>query len=125
VVQSQPRQIVHETLSQKNPSHKRAAGVAQDVGPEFKPQYCKKKKKCRLGIESSLADSDLIGCHNIDIFCVIFPPQLDYKLFKGRLIIVLYFLSCTMLDTYYEPLTSIQCLYLTKVCLHRGSTAYD
>jgi hypothetical protein len=24
---------------------KRAGGVAQGVGPEFKPQYCKKKKK--------------------------------------------------------------------------------
>jgi hypothetical protein len=24
---------------------KKAGGVAQDVSPEFKPQYCKKKKK--------------------------------------------------------------------------------
>jgi hypothetical protein len=24
---------------------KRAGGVAQDIGPEFKPQYCQKKKK--------------------------------------------------------------------------------
>jgi hypothetical protein len=30
---------------EKNPSQKRAGGVAQGVGPEFKPQYCKKKKK--------------------------------------------------------------------------------
>jgi hypothetical protein len=47
---SQPVQIVHETLSQKNPSQKRAGGVAQSVGHEFKPQYRKKKKnktKCR------------------------------------------------------------------------------
>jgi hypothetical protein len=29
----------------KNPSQKRAGGVAQGVGPEFKPQYCQKKKK--------------------------------------------------------------------------------
>jgi hypothetical protein len=29
----------------KNPSQKRTGGVAQGVGPEFKPQYCKKKKK--------------------------------------------------------------------------------
>jgi hypothetical protein len=27
----------------KNPSQKRAGGVAQGVGPEFKPQYRKKK----------------------------------------------------------------------------------
>jgi hypothetical protein len=47
-VRSQVRQIVHETLSQKSPSQKRAGGVAQSVGPEFKPQYHKKKKKCPM-----------------------------------------------------------------------------
>jgi hypothetical protein len=45
VFQSQLVQIVCETLSQKNPSQKRADGVAQ--GPEFKPQYQKKKKRKR------------------------------------------------------------------------------
>jgi hypothetical protein len=45
VVQSQPGQIVHETLSQKTPHKNRAGGVAQGEGPEFKPQYCKKKKR--------------------------------------------------------------------------------
>jgi hypothetical protein len=44
-VQSQPGQIVHETLPRKKTFTKRAGGVAQGVGPEFKPQYCKKKKK--------------------------------------------------------------------------------
>jgi hypothetical protein len=29
---------------EKNSSPKRAGGVAQDVGPELKPQYHKKKK---------------------------------------------------------------------------------
>jgi hypothetical protein len=29
---------------EKSPSEKRAGGVAQGVGPEFKFQYCKKKK---------------------------------------------------------------------------------
>jgi hypothetical protein len=45
-VQSQSRQIVWETLSwkKKNPSQKRAGGVAQGIGPEFKLQYHKKKK---------------------------------------------------------------------------------
>jgi hypothetical protein len=47
-VQSQPRQIVLKTLSQKNPPCKRAHGVVQGLGPEFKPQYSKKKKK-KLG----------------------------------------------------------------------------
>jgi hypothetical protein len=39
-VQSQPGQIVRETLSQKTHHKKRAGGVAQSEGPEFKPQYC-------------------------------------------------------------------------------------
>jgi hypothetical protein len=45
MVQSQPRQIVCETLSRKNPSQKRACGVVQVIGPEFSLQYHKKKKK--------------------------------------------------------------------------------
>jgi hypothetical protein len=36
---SQPGQIVHETLSQKNPSQKRADRVAEGVGPESKLNY--------------------------------------------------------------------------------------
>jgi hypothetical protein len=28
----------------KTPSQKRARGVAQDIGPEFKTQYCKVNK---------------------------------------------------------------------------------
>jgi hypothetical protein len=32
-------------ISKKNPSQKRTGGVTQGIGPEFKPQYCKKKKK--------------------------------------------------------------------------------
>jgi hypothetical protein len=38
-VQSQPGQIVHETLSQKYPTQKRDLRVAHSVGLEFKPQY--------------------------------------------------------------------------------------
>jgi hypothetical protein len=44
MVESQTRQIVCETLSQKTPSQKGAGGVAQDVGPEFKPQDRKKNQ---------------------------------------------------------------------------------
>jgi predicted PP-loop superfamily ATPase len=50
MVRSQPGQIVCETLAQKkkkNPSQKRAGGVIQGVGPEFKPQVLQKKKKNR------------------------------------------------------------------------------
>jgi hypothetical protein len=35
----QPGHIVHKILSQNNPSQKRAGGVAQGIGPEFKPWY--------------------------------------------------------------------------------------
>jgi hypothetical protein len=46
VVRSQLGQIVDEILSGKKPITKnRAGGVAQGEGPEFTPQYCKKKKK--------------------------------------------------------------------------------
>jgi hypothetical protein len=47
MVGSQPRQIVRETLSRKKkPITKK--GLVQGVDPEFKLQYCKKKKKRRL-----------------------------------------------------------------------------
>jgi hypothetical protein len=45
---SQPGQIVGETLSQKNPSQKKEGGVAQGVGPKFKPQYHKKQNKTEV-----------------------------------------------------------------------------
>jgi hypothetical protein len=48
LVRSQSRQIIHETLSQKYPVP-RTGGVAQGVGPEFKSQYRKKKKKKEKG----------------------------------------------------------------------------
>jgi hypothetical protein len=51
-VWSLPGQIVCETLSQKKSLHKkRAGGVAWDVGPEFKPQCWKKKKKAKKKIQ--------------------------------------------------------------------------
>jgi hypothetical protein len=58
-VRSQPSKIVCKTLAyqivcktlslkkKKKPSQKRAGGVAQDVGPEFKPSTTKKKKKSK------------------------------------------------------------------------------
>jgi hypothetical protein len=47
VVQSQPKQILHKTLSQKYLTQKglveRVATVVQGIGLEFKSQYHKKK----------------------------------------------------------------------------------
>jgi hypothetical protein len=45
MVRSQPGQIVHETPISKHLSQKTAGVVAQCVGPEFKPQHCKKEKE--------------------------------------------------------------------------------
>jgi hypothetical protein len=42
VVQSQ---VVCKILSRKNPSQRRVGGLAKGVGPKFKSQYRKKKKK--------------------------------------------------------------------------------
>jgi hypothetical protein len=44
MVQSQPRQIVCETLSWKIFHKNKAGGVAQNEGPEFKPSTAKKSK---------------------------------------------------------------------------------
>jgi hypothetical protein len=45
-VQSQPGQIVQETLSPN--SQNRAGGIAQGKGPDFKVQYWKKKMAKKL-----------------------------------------------------------------------------
>jgi hypothetical protein len=45
MVQTHPRKILCETLSQKYLTQKRAGGVAHVVSPESKPQYQKKKKR--------------------------------------------------------------------------------
>jgi hypothetical protein len=45
-ITGQSQSIVCKILSQKKTHHnKRAGGVAQGIGPEFKPQYCKKKER--------------------------------------------------------------------------------
>jgi hypothetical protein len=45
MVQSQPRQISFRDPISKIFNMKRSGGMAQGIGPEFKPWYCKKKKK--------------------------------------------------------------------------------
>jgi hypothetical protein len=35
---------LQDSISKKIPSQKRAGGVAEGVGPEFKSQYCGKKE---------------------------------------------------------------------------------
>jgi hypothetical protein len=52
VVQSQPKQIVCKTLSQKTPLRKRVVVQVQGISPEFKTQYCKKKKRYVSSIPS-------------------------------------------------------------------------
>jgi hypothetical protein len=45
MVQNQPEQIVPGTRSPKTNHKKRAGGMAEGIGPEFKAQYSKIKKK--------------------------------------------------------------------------------
>jgi hypothetical protein len=44
-VWSQPRLIVHESLSRKTLHKKGAGGMAQSVGTEFKPRYHTKQQQ--------------------------------------------------------------------------------
>jgi hypothetical protein len=66
--------IVHKTLSQKNPSPKRAGGVAQGEGPEFKSPVLKKKKgrkedgKAREGIQKCSRNSISLKLQAAGIF---------------------------------------------------------
>jgi hypothetical protein len=49
MVQSQPwANSSRDPISKKTHHKEKAGGVAQDGGPEFKSQYCKRKKKRRL-----------------------------------------------------------------------------
>jgi hypothetical protein len=42
-----------KTLSQKNPTQKRAGAVAEDCRPEFKPQYWEGKKERKRTVGSA------------------------------------------------------------------------
>jgi hypothetical protein len=69
--QSQPGQIVQETPSQKKTITKKAGGVAQGIGLEFKLQYHKKKKRhgeCReRGNRSENKEGEDAGCCTLDL----------------------------------------------------------
>jgi hypothetical protein len=58
---SQPRQTVLKILSRKNPSQKRAGGVAQGVGSEFKSQYHKQTNKQKTNENCSLSPTLHLG----------------------------------------------------------------
>jgi hypothetical protein len=59
VVQTQPRQILRETLPRKTFHKNRTGGVAQSEDPEFKLQYCKKEEAVR----SFLKIQNLVHSH--------------------------------------------------------------
>jgi hypothetical protein len=54
-----------ETLSGKNLSQKRAGGVAQGIGPEFKPKYHKKKKKLWARAIFRIDEKPAVGAKNM------------------------------------------------------------
>jgi hypothetical protein len=63
--EANPGKIVCKTLSQKKPSYKRAGGVAQGIGPEFKhqcpPHTHKRSSKIKIKVLAKLC-SDLQDC---------------------------------------------------------------
>jgi hypothetical protein len=56
----QPGQIVLETPSWKYLTQKSAGGVAQGVGPEIKPQHCKKRKET---VHKTIKIVNIVGYH--------------------------------------------------------------
>jgi hypothetical protein len=58
---SQPREVVRETLSWKTLHKNRAGGMAEGVGPEFKPQYKKKKKNHKNNLNTELTSFTNVG----------------------------------------------------------------
>jgi hypothetical protein len=74
VVQSQPREIVHKTLSQKTLHKNRACGVAQGEGPEFKTQYHKKERKKERKVTNQimlLLETGLLRVHKTPLHLVV------------------------------------------------------
>jgi hypothetical protein len=73
VVRSQTGQIVQRLYLIKTHHRKRAGEMAQGEGPEFKPQYHKKKKK-----KLKLQDQNALGCSSVRVFFIRgsgFDPQ--------------------------------------------------
>jgi hypothetical protein len=63
-VRNQPRETVQETLYQKNPSQKRAGGVAQDVALSSNPSTAKKKRlilKCMQDCKEPRITKTVLG----------------------------------------------------------------
>jgi hypothetical protein len=64
-VWGQHGQIVWEMLSWKNPLQKRDGGVAQGIGPEFKPQYCQKQSSFAFVSKFFLHLGSTVPCHHL------------------------------------------------------------
>jgi hypothetical protein len=56
-------QIVPKTLSRKRPTRKRAGGVAQGVGHDFKSQYHKKRHKISQNQCTSFVEIGILMVH--------------------------------------------------------------
>jgi hypothetical protein len=127
VVRSQPGHIVPETQSWKYPSQKKAGGVAQGVGPEFKPRTSKKKKKkkrimwtleCRSWFQvltlpwDSCVNFDKLG--NLSEFTVC-ETQMIISTFKGCCEQVIY-IKCLSSFVVHIAIIGIEerCLWVEK-----------
>jgi hypothetical protein len=93
VVKASPGKWSPRPYLETNPSSKkkRAGGVAQAGGPEFKPQYYKKVNKIK-NKQINTATTGYIGCKNLLLVRLfILSPTLSYLHFKKFLFI---FLQC-------------------------------
>jgi hypothetical protein len=66
MVQSQPRQIIREALSQKSLHKNRGGRVAQGEGPEFKNQ-CQKNFFLKINIYIYIGSSSMVGVRDKNI----------------------------------------------------------
>jgi hypothetical protein len=93
-VRSQPGQIVHKTLFGKIPSQKRAGGVTQGIGPEFKQQN--KTKQNKTGFSS----------HNC------FITSNFYYFLIGQFLKSCFFFIIITLLLLYDTLRDVRCFAL-------------
>jgi hypothetical protein len=82
VVRSQVGQIVPREPILKNPSQNKAGGVTQSVGPEFKPQYHKKKElsESLYSPKKSVSEWLFIEALLLSLFLYFFPFILFFLL---------------------------------------------
>jgi hypothetical protein len=111
-VRSQPRQIVHETLSPKNPSQKRAGGVAQCVDLTSSPSTAKTNKNPKT---QKLRSREVI-CHRVKKL-VLLNPRIQLRLPKHSLVLLLFSFIMKKLNHHPPNVSGSEVSHLHRICL--------